>query len=148
MPWWVWLNYRNSTYDFGLEKRIIEVMKMHVNLIGWDQDRCDTEDKWRVILIPYGGLDAVLVTVNKAVRWDVAFIYHLLIWELPDYYYLKSIILLNICSTIKFLFTINKLNASKWCFYIISAISYDNEVVLHKSSVFSFILDVFPMGCF
>lgn len=64
---------------FWLEEGVIEVVKVHVDLIGRDQDGGDTKDKGGIELVAYCGFDAVLIAVNEAIRWNVAFIHHCLL---------------------------------------------------------------------
>ena len=62
-----WLYKSYITDDLGLEERIVEVVKMHVYMISWDQDGENTKNEWGVELVAECVFDAVLFAVGEAV---------------------------------------------------------------------------------
>ena len=64
---------RSCTYDFGLEEGVVEVVEVHVDMIRRDQDGQDAKGERYVILVVYGGFDAVLVAVGETIGRRVDF---------------------------------------------------------------------------
>ena len=55
-----------STYDFGLEERVVEIMQMHVDMVGGDEDSQSAEDEGSVELVLLIGLYALLLAIGPA----------------------------------------------------------------------------------
>jgi hypothetical protein len=65
------VNGRLRTYDFGLEEGVIEVVEVHVDVIGGDEDGEHAEEQRYVVFVANGGLDTVRFTVGETVRRQV-----------------------------------------------------------------------------
>lgn len=55
-----------------MEKRVVEVVEVHIDVVGGDDDGEDTEGEGGIELVGKSGFDAGLFAIGEAVRGNIA----------------------------------------------------------------------------